>query len=78
MQTCIAAIVLMTDALLLAIMTVMVLPTAGWAVALKHVLWIPIPEVRIRLISGGSVAAPLKVSVDLRMHDRAAWLRVQP
>ena len=51
-------IVLMTNALLPAIMTVMVLPAANWAIALKNVLWIPIPEVRIRLISGGSVAAP--------------------
>lgn len=71
-------IVLMSDVSLLACMTVMVLSAAGWAVTLKHVLWIPIPKVRIWLISGGSVAAPLEVPVDLRMHDRAAWLRIQP
>ncbi len=71
-------ILLMSDVSLLASMTVMVLSAAGWAVTLKHVLWIPIPEVRIWLVSGGSVAAPLEVPVDLRMHDRAAWLRIQP
>ena len=81
LQTHIAMmIVLVTDddALLPAIMTVMVLPTADWAIALKHILWIPIPEVRIWLISGGSVAAPLEVPVDLWVHNRAAWLRIQP
>ena len=71
-------IVLMTDALLPAITTVMVLPTADWAIAFKYVLWVPIPEVRVWLISGGSIAAPLKVPVDLWVHNRAAWLRIQP